>query len=123
MEDDAGNIKDHDLRNRDKCICHYKEHVWSRRADEYLTDLWELHNFQYNSKETSLKEGDVTIIRGNEKNGAHWKTGIFRDLLPGHNITRAIKLRAGKFCLQRTVQHCFNTAMLCPKAGERTKQD
>ena len=48
---------------------------------------------------------------GNEKNGAHWKTGIFHDL-PGHNITRAIKLRAGKFCLQRTVQHfstLFNT--------------
>ena len=74
--------------------------------------MWELYNFQYNSKETSLNEGDVAIIRDNEKNGAHCRIGIFHDLLPGHNITRAIKLRDGKFCLQRTVQHfstLFNT--------------
>ena len=113
MEDDAGNIKDHDLGKLDKYICYYKDHFWSRWTKKYLRDLWELHNLQYNSNETSLKEEDVTMIRGNEKNRAHWRTGIFYELLPGHsNITEAIKLRAGTFCLQQTFQHfstLFNT--------------
>ena len=113
LEHYAGNIKDLDLQNWDKCMCSCKERVWSRRIKEYPIDLWELHNLQYNSKETSLKERSVTIIRGNAKNRAHWRTGIFHEPLPEHsNITRAVKLRAGKFCLQRTVQHfstLFNT--------------
>ena len=116
MEDDAGNIKDHNLRNLDKSICYYKDHFWSRRTKKYLRDLWELHNLQYNSNEMSLKEEDVTMIRGNEKNRAHWRTGIFHDFLPGQsNITEAIKLRAGKFCLQQTFQHfstLFNTVSI-----------
>lgn len=44
LEDDAGDIKDLDLQNRDKFIGSCKDHVWSRQTKEYLRNLWELQN-------------------------------------------------------------------------------
>ena len=54
------------------------------------------------------------IIRGDEKNRAHWKTGIVHQLLPGRdNITSAVKLRAGKSYLERVVQDLYPLELRC----------
>ena len=74
----------------------------------------EQHNLVHNSKELKLKEEDVVIIRGDEKNRTHWKTGIAHQLLPGHEgITRAVKLRAGKSYLECAVQHLYTVELQC----------
>ena len=68
----------------------------------------EQYNPVHNSKELKLKEGDVVIIQCNEKNGAHWKTGIVHQLLPGSNgITKTVKLLAGRLYLERAIQHLY----------------
>ena len=48
------------------------------------------------------------IIRGNEKNRAHWRTGIVHELPPKYNgISRIDKLQAVKFYLERAVKHFY----------------
>ena len=65
--------------------------LWTRSSWE----AWQSSN----SKKLKLQEGDV---RRDEKNRAHWKTGIIYQLLPGRDgITRVVKLCARKSYLER----------------------
>ena len=48
------------------------------------------------------------IIRGNEKNRAHWRTGIVHERPPKYNgISRIDKLQAVQFYLERAVKHFY----------------
>ena len=74
----------------------------------------EQHNLVHNSKELKLKEEDVVIIRGDEKNRTHWKSGIAHQFLSGHEgITTVVKLRAGKSYLECAVQHLYPLDQQC----------
>ena len=95
-------------KKRAKYIPSCKDRVWLHWTKEYRRGLKEQRNLIHNSKELKLKEGDVVIIRGNKKNRTHWKTGIFHQLLPGSgDITRTVKLQAGKSYLERAVQYLY----------------
>ena len=74
LEGDADNTDGFDLnhlKKRAKYIHFSKNYVWSYWKKEYLRGLTEQHNLAHNSNELKLKEEDVVIIRGNEKNRAH----------------------------------------------------
>ena len=123
LDGDVENTEDCDLKKQAKYICSCKDRVRSRWTKEYLRDFREQHNLVHNSKKLKLKEGDVVIIQGDEKNRAHWKTKIVHQHLPGRNgITRAVKLRAGKSYLERAVQQLYPLELQCyKKLAGRTK--
>ena len=67
--------------------------------------LRERHNTMHSGKEET---GDVVMIKGEEKNSAHWKTGRITDLMQGRdNIVREVRLQAGKSFMERPVQFLF----------------
>ena len=97
-----------DLKRRYKYLKRARESIWQRWSSEYIKYLRERHDLSHKG-ESAFKEGDVVIIRGDEKNRAHWKLGIITTLMPGKDgVVRAIRLRAGKTFLERAPEH------LCP---------
>ena len=83
LEGDVDITEDCDLKKRAKYTRSCKNRVWSRSTKKYLRHLKGQHNLVHNFKELKLKKGYIVIIRSNEKNMAHWKTGIVDQLLPG----------------------------------------
>ena len=109
--DDDG---EQDLKKRYKHLRACKDRIWRRWTDEYVRQLRERHNLKHNTKEMNLTEGDVVIIKGDEKNRSHWKTGIVERLINGRdNVVRAIRLRAGKSYLERPVEHLYPLELHC----------
>ena len=107
-------IEDADLKKRAKQLRHCKERVWSRWTKEYVRALRERHNLVHKERQLNLKVGDVVIIRGDEKNRAHWKLGIVTKLITGRDgVVRAAQLRAGKSYLERAVQHLYPLELSC----------
>ena len=97
---------DQRLRKRAKYIRRCKDAWWSRWSSEYLKALRERHNMKNGTKEMRVKAGDIVLIKGDERNRGKWKIGIFDKLMKGRDgIVRAVRLRAGKSYLERTIQH------------------
>ena len=81
---------------------------------EYLSALRERHNCKVGGKTSTLKEGDVVIVRGGESNRGKWSLGVVADLFEGRDrVVRAAKLLAGKSFLERPVQHLFPLELAC----------
>ena len=81
-ERDPDSIDDCQLRKsarHQKC----KESLWKRWSTEYLTALRERYNLKHSGKSTTLKIGDVVIIKSNDKSRAKWPLGIVQELYPG----------------------------------------
>ena len=105
IDDVVNSDEETDVKKQLKCITTFKERVWRRWTNEYLKSLRERHNLKHKSKDANIQIGDVVIIKGNEKNRAHWKTGIVVELFTGRDrVIRAAKLRAGKSYLERAEQ-------------------
>ena len=103
-----------DLVKRAKYLRRCKDHVWRRWTTEYVRALRERHNLHHNTREMKVKVGDVVMIRGDEKNRAHWKTGIVRELIQGQDgVVRVVRLRAGKSQLERAIQHLYPLELAC----------
>ena len=81
LDVDAYNIEVCDLKKQAKYMHCCKNCVWSGWAKEYPRGLRKQHNLVHYSNVVKLKERDFMIIGGNEKYRAHWKTGIFHQLL------------------------------------------
>ena len=63
------------------------------------------HDLRHHGKSGKLREGDVVLIKGEEKNRGKWKIGIVDKLIPGRDgIVRAVKLRASTGYLERPIQ-------------------
>ena len=104
IDDVVNSDEETDVEKQLKCITTFKERVWRRWTNEYLKSLRERHNLKHKSKDANIQVGDVVIIKGDEKNRAHWKTGIVVELFTGRDgVIRAAKLRAGKSYLERAV--------------------
>ena len=59
-------------------------------------------------------EGDVMIIKSDEKNRGKWQLGIVEKLIRGRDeLVRAVKLRAGKSHLERPIQHLYPLELSC----------
>lgn len=107
-------IDDQDLRKRAKHLRRCKEALWKRWSTEYLRGLRERHNLKHHGKQTSLKVGDVVIIKAEDKNRGKWPLGIVQELFPGRDgVVRAVRLRAGKSYLERPIQHLFPLEIAC----------
>ena len=70
-----------------------------------------------------MQEGDVVLIKDDEKNRCKWKIGIVDKLIPGRDeIVRAVRLRAGKSYLERPIQFLYPMELHCeakkPNQGE-----
>ena len=88
--------------------------LWRRFRSEYLNALREWHNTIHQVKELEVKPGDVVMVKGEEKNGGIWKTGVVKSLMTGRcGVTRAVKLRAGKSYLERAIQHLYPLELQC----------
>ena len=112
--EDPANIKDKDLRKRQKYIQKCKEAAWKRWRSEYLTSLREIHNLKYSKKESEVKVGEVVVIKGEEQNSTQWNIRIITDVYPGKDgKVRAVKLRPGKSYLERAVQHLYPLEISC----------
>ena len=115
-------IKEKDLRKRAKYLAKCKESLWRRWRNEYLRALRERHNLQYDGKQRHLKEGDMVLIKGEEKNRGKWKIGVVYKLVPGRDgIVRVVRLRAGKSYLERPRRFLYPMDLHCnlEKQGEK----
>lgn len=109
-----------DLRRRMKYLQRCKDAWWKRWSSEYLKALRERHNMNNKTKEMNVKPGDVVIIKGDERNRGKWKLGVVDKLIEGRDgVVRAIRLRAGKSYLERTIQHLYPMELSC----DHTKQN
>eukprot|EP00112_Aurelia_sp_Birch-Aquarium-sp1_P019404 Seg4793.1 transcript_id=Seg4793.1/GoldUCD/mRNA.D3Y31 product="hypothetical protein" protein_id=Seg4793.1/GoldUCD/D3Y31 len=113
-EADAGDVEDTDLRNRAKYLQKCKDSLWSRWTGEYVKALRERHNLKHDSKIPSLKEGNVVLIKGEERNRGKWSIGIITNFITGRDgVMRAAKLRAGKSYLEKAVQQLYPLQLSC----------
>ena len=77
---------------------HYR---WSK---EYLRGLRERQNLKHKTRDQDLKQGDVVIIKGDDRNRNKWKLGVVDQMIKGKDyVVRAVRLRAGKSCLERPI--------------------
>ena len=60
------------------------------------------------------QEGDITIIKSDEKNGGKWKIRIVYQLLKGQDgVIREFRLRSGKGHLERPIQCLHPLELKC----------
>ena len=102
------------LRKRAKYVQRCKDAWWSRWSAEYLKALRERHNMKNQVKELNAKPGDVVLIKGDERNRGKWKIGIIDTLIKGRDgVLRAVRLRAGRSYLERTIQQLYPLKLSC----------
>ncbi|XP_067022915.1 uncharacterized protein [Acropora muricata] len=107
-------IQDYDLRKRAKYLGKCKDAVWSRWTREYLRGLWERHCLKHKGDSTYPAEGEVVIIKSDEKNRARWKMGVVIDMITGRDgVVRGAKLRTPKSVIERPVQHLYPLELSC----------
>ena len=92
---------------REKYLQKCKDQMWNRWTTEYVKELRERH-IQKKTGNVTVKEGDVVIIKGDEKNLRFWKLGIVTSLIKGKDgVIRGVKLRAGKGIMERPLKHIY----------------
>ena len=117
---DLHRVEDADLRKRAKYLQRCKQVLWNRWTSEYVRALREQHNLKHGSNTTTLAEGDVVIIRGDEKDRNKWKLGIVKELIKGRDgILRAAKLRSGRGFLERAVQQLYPLKLRCDAGNDQ----
>ena len=66
-----------------------------------------------------MKNGDVVLIKGNERNRGKWNIGIMVKLIKGRDrVVRAVRLRAGKSYLERAIQQLYPMELSCDNVLE-----
>jgi len=119
-EQEPDTIEDVDLRKRARYLRKCKDALWTRWQTEYLKALRERHNMKSNARETTLKPGDVMIIKSDERNRRKWKLGIVDQLFEGRDgVVRGVRLRAGKSYLERPIQHLYPLEVACDSTERR----
>ena len=116
-EQDHHQIELRDLRKRAKYLQRCKDVLWRRWTSEYLKALRERHNLEHKGSQLTPAQGDVVIIKSEERNHGKWKLGIVETLTPGQDgVVRAVKLCAGKSYLEWAVQHLYPLELSCDRA-------
>ena len=118
-EEDVDSIEDTDLRKCARYLRQCKDALWSRWTGEYIKALRERHNLKHKTKELNVKNGDVVLIKGNERNRGKWNIGIVVKLIKGRDgVVRAVRLRAGKSYLERAIQQLYPMELSCDNVLE-----
>ena len=110
----ADGIEDKELRKRARYLKRCKDTLWNRWTGEYIKELRERHNMKHKTKNQQVTEGEVVIIKNEERNRGRWDLGIIVKLIKGRDgVVRAAKLRVGKSFLERPVQHLYPLELSC----------
>ena len=113
-EEEIADIDDVVLRKRAKYVKRCKNALWERWSKEYLRKLRQRHNLKHKTRDQDLKQGDVVIIKGDDRNRNKWKLGVVDQMIKGKDdVVRAVRLRAGKSFLERPIQHLFPLELSC----------
>ncbi|KAK3755571.1 hypothetical protein QZH41_005950 [Actinostola sp. cb2023] len=83
LDVETHHVQDYDLRNRAKHLLKCKNALWSRWTTEYLRSLREQHRLKHKGANNHPNEGEVVIIKSDEKNRGKWKLGIVDKLIVG----------------------------------------
>ena len=109
-----------ELKKRYRYLRNARERIWYRWRSEYLKYLRERHDLKHHEKGPYPNVGDVVLIKSDERNRAHWKIGIVKNVMPGKDgKIRAVRLRAGQDCLERAPEHLFPLELQCDVEPER----
>ena len=113
LEESPSSIDDLELRKRVRHVQKCKQMLWNRWSNEYVRGLRERHRMMNKSK-ISLREGEVVLIKGDEKNRGKWKLGRIEKMFPGRDgVIRAVRLRAGKSYLERPLELLYPLELSC----------
>ena len=59
-------------------------------------------------------QGDVVVIKGDERNEEKWKIGIIEQLQPVRDeIVRAVRVQRRKNQIERAIQHSYPAELQC----------
>ena len=74
----------------------------------------ERHSLVHKSPKYEVKQGDVVIVKTDDKNRGKWPLAIVEQLFPGPDgVTRAVQLKTKNGVLERPVQHLYPLEMQC----------
>ena len=91
-----------------------KQAAWNRCKNDYLRALRERHDMKHKPPKKELKEGNIVIIKSDEKNRGKCKIRIFHQLFKGQDgAIRKVDLRAGKSYLERPIQCLYTLELNC----------
>lgn len=81
--------------------------------------------YDNNGKRARLKEGDVVLFKGEEKNRGKWKIGVVSKLIPGRDgIVRAVRLGAVRSYHERPIQFLYPMELHCgPTPGSVNQRE
>ena len=110
-------LEERDLRKRAKFLQKSKDAMWGRWTSEYLQALRERHRLKHSDdRGSSLKVGDVVIVKSAARNRNCWPLGIIETLIEDRDqVVRGAKLRVGETVLERAVQHLYPLELSCDK--------
>ena len=109
------------LKNRYRYLKSARQRIWARWSNEYVKYLRERHDLTHRGNGKQPREGDVLLIKGDERNRAHWKIGIVKEVFPGKDgHIRAVRLRAGQDFLERAPEHLYPLELSCDEASDVT---
>ena len=113
-ESEPWRIEETDLRKRAKYLIACKNGLWRRWKREYLTALRERHSLVHKTPKYEVQQGDVVIVKTDDKNRGKWPLAIVEQLFPGPDgVTRAVQLKTKNGVLERPVQHLYPLEMQC----------
>ena len=88
-----------------------------------MRGLRERHNQNQGTRTMSLREGDVVIIKSDERNRAKWPLGIVEKLYKGRDgMIRAVRLRTGKPFLERPPTHLYPLELSCDRKRKKPSE-
>ena len=112
--EDASSVEDVGLRKRARYLQRCKDSLWARWTGEYVRSLRERHNLKHKKNAPTIKEGEVVLIKGEERNRGRWKVGVITSLIVGRDgVVRAARVRTGKSFLERAIQHLYPLELSC----------
>ena len=74
---------------------------------------------QFKDSDLKIQNGDVVVIKGDEKNRGEWSIGIVEKLIEGKDgIVRAARIRTRKTHIERAVQLLYPLELSCDRTEE-----
>ena len=102
------------FRELQKYVLKCKEVAWIIFYCRDLVTLRERHNLSDKHKLATNHIGDVVIIKGESKNGQHWKLIIVEKLHSvKNNVIRAVGLQTKKKYLEQPIQLLYPMELHC----------
>ena len=81
---------------------------------EYVRSLRERHKLKHKKNAPTITEGEIVLIKEEERNRGRWKVGVISSLIVRRDgVVRAARVHAGKFFIERVTQYLFPLELSC----------